>query len=113
MATCERVDQGNVTILRLKGALTGEGLEQVQQPFEQVTHAKGARVVVDLTEVAMVTTPAISMFIAAALAARETGGRVVFTESQPPVRDILKRLRLHAILHTVPGIAEAITEARA
>jgi anti-anti-sigma regulatory factor len=69
-------------------------------------------VVVDLTSVDILTTPAISMFIAAAKTARESGGAITFTESPPPVRDILNRLRLHSILHTVSDVRHAIDEMR-
>ena len=71
-----------------------------------------AKTLIDLTEVEMVTTPALSMFLAAASAAKNSGGRLIFTESRPPVRDILKRLRLHSVLQTVPGYEEALAEAR-
>ena len=53
-----------------------------------------------------------AIFLAAASAAKSSGGRLIFTESRPPVRDILKRLRLHSVLHTIPGYEEALAEAR-
>ncbi len=112
MATCECTNQNGLSIVRLKGSLDGGELDQVEQPFEAATHCPGARCVVDLTGVDMVTTPALSMFIAAAKYARQSGGRLVFTESQPPVRDVLSRLRLFTILDTVTGIDEAIRHAR-
>ena len=89
-----------------------EGLEEVQDQFQEITRRPGCHTLVDLTEVEMVTTPALSMFLAAASTAKNSGGRLIFTESRPPVRDILKRLRLHSVLHTVPGYEEALAEAR-
>jgi len=112
MATLERTELGDVTVLKLKGSLTMEGLEQVQDQFQEFTRRPGAHTLVDLTEVEMVTTPALSMFLAAASTAKNSGGRLIFTESRPPVRDILKRLRLHSVLTTVPGYEEALAEAR-
>ncbi len=75
--------------------------------------APAPRVVVDLTNVNIVTTPVLSMFIAAASAAKEQGGHIIFTESPPPVRDILRRLRLTSVLRTVQGLQEAIKQVRA
>lgn len=112
MASLERVDLDNLTILKLKGSLTSEGLEPLEEPFTSITQRPGARIVIDLTAVDMVTTPALSMFVAAASSAKKSGGKVVFTETTPPVRDVLQRLRLHTILQTVEGLEQAISHAR-
>jgi anti-anti-sigma factor len=112
MTTLEQLTVQDTTIVKLRGSLSGDGLDAVERQFQQVTHAPGARVVVDLTGVDIVTTPAISMFIAAANEARKSGGRLVFTESSRPVREVLDRLRLTTVLKTVPGLEDAIREAR-
>jgi anti-anti-sigma factor len=112
MASLEQIDLEDLVIVRLKGSLTTDGIAQVNQQFEALTVRPGVRAVVDLTHVEMVTTPAISMFIAATASSRQTGGRIVFTESPPPVREVLQRLRLDTILTTVNGLAEAIRTVR-
>lgn len=112
MASLEQFVLEDMTILKLRGNLASEGLDDVEKQFEIVTHRPGARIVVDLTAVDMVTTPALSMFIAAANEAKTTGGRLIFTESSPPVRDVLKRLRLTSVLKTVTGLEEAIKTVR-
>ncbi len=112
MATLERTDLGDVTVVKLKGSLTMEGLDLIEPEFARITHRPNCHTLIDLTEVEMVTTPALSMFLAAASAAKQSGGRLIFTESRPPVRDILKRLRLHSVLHTIAGYEEALAEAR-
>lgn len=112
MASLEQIDLDDMVILKLKGSLSADGLGQVNRQFEEVTHRPGVRAVVDLTHVEIVTTPAISMFIAAAASAAQTGGRIVFTESPPPVRDVLRRLRLHAVLVTANGLVDAIRMVR-
>src|SRR3954468_12759656 len=112
MATLQHTELGDVSVLKLKGSLTMEGLDEVQDQFQQLTRRPACHTLVDLTEVDMVTTPTLSMFLAAASAAKNSGGRIIFTESRPPVRDILKRLRLHSVLHTIPGYEEALAEAR-
>ncbi len=70
MATLERTELGDVTVVKLKGSLTMEGLEEVQDQFQELTRRPGCHTLVDLTEVEMVTTPALSMFLAAASAAK-------------------------------------------
>lgn len=111
-ATLEQIDLDGLVILKLKGSMTTEGLAQVNRQFEEITHRPGVRAVVDLTHVDIITTPAISMFIAAASSAAHSAGRIVFTESPPPVRDVLRRLRLHSVLTTVSGLVEAIKAVR-
>ncbi len=112
MATLERTELGDVTVVKLIGSLTMEGLEAIEPMFQQLTKRPACHTLVDLTEVEMVTTPALSMFLAAANAAKQSAGKLIFTESRPPVRDILKRLRLHSVLTTVAGYPEALAEAR-
>src|SRR3954466_15344823 len=112
MATLEHTELGDVTVLKLKGSLTMEGLEEVQDEFQEPPRRPSCHTLVDLTEVEMVTTPALSMFLAAASAAKTPAARLFFTEPPPPARDILKGLRLHSVLHTIPGYEEALAEAR-
>ena len=112
MTNLEQIDLDDLVILKLKGSLTVDGLAQINRQFELVTHRPGVRAVVDLTHVDIITTPAISMFIAAAASAAQSAGRIVFTESPPPMRDVMRRLRLHTVLTTVSGLVEAIKAVR-
>lgn len=112
MASLDQFDLEDLTILKLRGSLNADGMAQVEAAFREASARQGARIVVDLTAVDMLTTPAISMFIAAANAVRAGGGRLVFTESPPPVHDILRRLRLHSVLETVCGLQEAMDRVR-
>jgi len=112
MATLHQTDLQGLLLLKLSGSLTDEGVEQVGQSFQAATSRPGARIVVDLGGVDMLTTPAISMFIAAANSARQSGGAIAFTQSPPFVHDVLTRLRLHSVLHTVPDVQQAIDQMR-
>ncbi|HEX2972972.1 MAG TPA: STAS domain-containing protein [Tepidisphaeraceae bacterium] len=113
MVGLQREDLDDLIILKLKGILTSEEVREVEEPFVNITDRPGARVVVDLGDVQMVTTPALSMFIAAAHRAKQSGGKLVFTQAKPPVSEILERLRLDAVLTTMPNLREAISQARA
>ena len=112
MTSLERSDMDGLTIFRFNGSLNSEGLEQVETPFEAAVHQPGLRAVVDLSNVNMVTTPALSMFIAASQSAKESGGRLVFAHAVPHVRQVVERLRLQRVLHTVEGLDEAMQAAR-
>jgi len=112
MTNLEQIDLDDLTVIKLKGSLTMDQLDVIERPFEEIAKRPGARTVVDLTGVDMVTTPALSLFISAANAAKSSGSHLIFTESRPPVRDVLKRLRLHSVLRTVSGLEDAIAAAR-
>lgn len=113
MTQMETKQEEGLTIVQLRGSLTVEGVAKVENDFAAATHRPQGRVVVDLTGVEMVTTPALSMFIDAANFLKSNGGKVVFTETTEPVRDVLRRLRLTLILRTVEGMEKAKAEARA
>ena len=112
-STLETTQQAGVTVVRLRGSLAGEGTAQIAEAFERAVGEPAARVVVDLSGVDLVTTPALSMFVAAANRARDTGGRVVFTGAVPHVRGLLERLRLTLVLHTADGLEQGLAEAGA
>jgi anti-anti-sigma factor len=113
MVGLHREDLDDLVVLKLKGMLTSEEVREVEEPFISLMDRPGVRVVVDLGEVEMVTTPGLSMFIAAASRAKRSGGKLVFTEAKPPVSEILDRLRLSTVLTTVASLDQAITQARA
>ena len=65
------------------------------------------------TDPIAVTTPALSLFLAAANRLRDTGGRVVFADAAPHVRNLLARLRLTLVLHTADGLEKALADLKA
>lgn len=112
MATLQQYEQDGATILKLHGSLTMAGMEKVSKSFDEATHKPGARIVVDLEHVDLVTTPALSMFIAAANSAKKSGGKIVFMHPQPMVDDVIRRLRLDALLPRVHAVEEGIERLR-
>jgi stage II sporulation protein AA (anti-sigma F factor antagonist) len=104
-----------VTVLRIVGPLTQDGVGPVRTAFDQATAATPdapRRLVVDLTDVPMMTTPGISMLLKAAGRLRDAGGRLVVAGAQGIVDDLLRRCRLDALLHAVSDAAEAVRVAR-
>ena len=49
MATLQHTELPDVTVLKLKGSLTMEGLEEVQDQFQEFTRRPGIHMLVDLT----------------------------------------------------------------
>jgi len=101
-----------VTVLQFKGSLTQAEVSSIDPTFNAALGGKPPRVVIDLTEVDAVTTPAISMFLAASRTAEKAGGKVIFTGVRGLIADILHRCRLDAILTIATSMDAAIARAR-
>jgi anti-anti-sigma factor len=69
-------------------------------------------VVLDLSNVDFLSTPAISMFLDAAKSLKGTGGRIVATGPQPRVGDVLRRLRLETLLPVTRTVDEGVERVR-
>jgi anti-anti-sigma factor len=108
MANLEQTDVDGVTVLKLKGSLDQNELRSVEKSFHDATHRDGAAVILDLSNVDFLTTPAISMFLDAARTLKDNGGRIVATGPQPRVGEVLKRLRLDALLPVVASVPEGV-----
>ena len=102
---------GDVTVLRIAGSLNQQGVDTVESPFSQAT-GSSRRVVIDLSKVDLVNTPAIAMFLGAHRAMKQHGGRLIFTGIQGMVEDLLRRCRLDTVLTIVPDMQEAVEWAK-
>ena len=111
MATLETALDNGVTLLRILGTLNQHGVDTVESAFSEAT-GSSHRVVIDLSQVDMVNTPAIAMFLGAHRAMKQVGGRLVFTGVQGMVGDLLRRCRLHTVLTIAPDIGQAVELAR-
>ncbi len=111
MATLDRADVDGVRVLRLSGSLTQQGVQGMEPEFDSAL-PDGARAVVDLREVDLITTPGITLMLAATQRLRRTGGRVVFTAASGVVLDLLHRCRLDEVLELAKTEPEAVERAR-
>ena len=111
MATVDRDDIDGVRVLRLAGSLTQQGVQGVEPDFERAL-PDGARAVVDLAQVDLVTTPGITLMLSATQRLRRTGGRVVFTAARAPVLEWLHRCRLDEVLELAKSELEAVARVR-
>jgi anti-anti-sigma factor len=108
MANLEQCEVSGVKVLTLKGSLSQAELADVQKSFYDVTSEAEAAVVLDLSNVDYLSTPAIAMFLDVAKTVKATGGRIVATGPQPRVGDVLKRLRLDEILPVTGSVNEGV-----
>ena len=111
MANLEQSDSDGVTLLRISGSLNQHGVDTVESGFVEATNAS-RRVVVDLSQVDVVNTPAIAMFLGAHRMVQKSGGRLIFTGISGMVEDLLRRCRLDTVLTIVPEMREAIEWAK-
>ena len=111
MANFETREDGGVTVVKITGSLNQHGVDTVESPFSEVT-GLSRRMVVDLSNVDVVNTPAIAMFLGAHRAMKHAGGRLIFTGIQGMVGDILSRCRLDTVLTIVPDMDEAVEWAK-
>jgi anti-anti-sigma factor len=112
MANLERSEIDGVTVLRLHGSLNHIELRDVEKAFHEATHQERAAIIIDLTNVDFLTTPAITMFLEAAKALKGTGGKIGVTGPQPRVGDILKRLRLENLLPVYASVQDGIAKVK-
>jgi anti-anti-sigma factor len=111
MATLESTLDNGVTLLRFNGTLNQHGVDAVESRFAQATGSSN-RVVIDLSGVDMLNTPAIAMFLGAHRAMKQVGGRLIFTGIQGMVEELLRRCRLDTVLTIVPDVDQAVEWAR-
>lgn len=97
--------------LRLTGSLTRHGLRTVEPAFERAL-PDGARAVVDIGEVDLITTTGIALIVSATQRLRRTGGRVVFTAARRPLLDLMHRCRLDEVLEFEPDEPNALVRAK-
>jgi anti-anti-sigma factor len=111
MTTLEQDELDGVLVLRVNGNLNQQGVDAVEGPFHAA--ARGPRaVVVDLSRVNVLNTPALAMFLASQRRLSEAGGRLVLAGTRGPVADLLRRCRLDTVLTMTPELGEAIETAR-
>ena len=117
MANLTRTDVDGVTVLHLSGPLDRIEVGGVERDFRDAAarhhdSAAAAGLVIDLTRVDFVATPAIAMFVDAARTLRHAGGRVAIGGAQPRVAEVLRRLRLDALFAVTPSVDDGVAHVR-
>lgn len=107
MATISESQVDDIKVVTLEGGLTYEGVGPVTRPFEAATGT--GVVVVNLAGVGTVTTPGISLLLAAQQRLGQKGGRLVLSSVPPLFRDLLKRCKLDRVFTFAPDDGAAIS----
>lgn len=110
MATISESQVENVKVLTLEGGLTFDGVPPLLRPFEAATSA--GVVVVNLAGVGMVTTPGISLLLAAQQRLMKKGGRLILSSVPPMFCDVLKRCKLDRVFTFAQDDAAAMALVR-
>ena len=100
-----------VTVIQFAGPLTADEVVNVEPSFQKAAQIPKGRIVVDLSKVEILATPAITMFIKAMNFQRTSGGRVIFTGTQGSIDKLLHVCRLDMIMTIVPDPQTAIAQA--
>src|SRR5215469_10223727 len=97
-----------VLSLALIGRLDTPGVDRIETPLTANLVPRGARAIVDLSQVTFLGSGGIRMFITIARALGRKGGRLVLYGAQPLVAEVLVTTSLNDI---VPIRADATTAA--
>ena len=108
MATLNKHEVEGVRLLRLSGSLTQSGVESLSPDFDAAL-PDGSRAVVDLADVDLITTPGLTLIIAATKRLRDSRGRVVFTAAQEGVLNMLRRCRLDEVIELADDQQQAVS----
>jgi anti-anti-sigma factor len=111
MTTLQQQDANGVRLVRVTGSLTQQDVDRIEPAFESAL-PDGARAVVDLGAVDVITTPGIALIIATAKRLRQTQGRVIFAAARGGVLGVFKRCKLDEVLELADDPAEAAQRAK-
>jgi anti-anti-sigma factor len=107
MVKLENQTVDGVRVVSVTGALNQQGVDVVENDF-QAALPDGARAVVDLAKVDLITTPGLALIISASKRLRNTSGRVVFSAATGNVRELMRRCRLDELQHIPPDRTQAV-----
>lgn len=110
-----QVDDAGAGILSvsLNGRLDTPGVDQIETQLTAHLVPRGARAIVDLSQVSFIASGGIRMFITIARALGRKGGKVVLYGAQPLVAQVLETTSLNAIIPVRADAASATAVVRA
>jgi stage II sporulation protein AA (anti-sigma F factor antagonist) len=113
MADLDVKEIDGVTVAELSGELTNAGMSAVERGFVVTVSAAG-KLVADLSGVTMITTPGITMLVAADKQLKRRGGKLVLCGITGNVEQVLlERCRLDVVLNVEKSQQDAIKSAKA
>ena len=88
----------NIPILRVKGKIIGNTAVSLKNEIDLQVEEAGAQLILDLTEVPLLDSSALSAIVAALQKLRQTDGKMVLLNPQKSVMNVLRVTRLHLVL---------------
>jgi anti-sigma B factor antagonist len=98
MTTAIPVDVDDERVVRLSQPMLADGLADVRWLLHQAVLAGARRIVVDLSRVSSLASPALASFLWAHRICRARGGAVVLRSPDRRVEDVLRRTGLTHVL---------------
>lgn len=99
--------------VELNGRLDTPGIDQIETQLTAHLVPRGARAILDLSQVTFVASGGIRLFITIARALSKKGGKLVLYGAQPAVAQVLETTSLNDIVPVSADSASAMTMARA
>src|SRR5579871_2295204 len=96
----------------LVGRLDTPGVDKIELRMTASLVPRGARAVVDLSQVEFVGSMGIRMFISVARALARKQGKLVLYAPQPPVQQVFDTVALGEMIPVQPDAASALAAAR-
>ena len=88
----------NIPILRVKGKIIGNSAVSLKNEIDLQVEEAGAQLILDLTEVPLLDSSALSAIVATLQKLRQTDVKMVLLNPQKSVMNVLKVTRLHLVL---------------
>ena len=109
MLHIDALTRDNVTILKLSGRLTsGIGCQSLAQHIRQMVATGSPRVLVQLNEVSLIDSAGVGELISSFTCVKKSGGLLKVSGANERVGEVLRMVRLPAIIDVFAGEAEAL-----
>ena len=108
MIPIQRDDRDDVTLLRVNGELNFENTVWLRGELHDLLKQNRLRVILDLADVAFISSYTVGVFVAFARDLRDRQGDLKFIQLQDRVRQTFEATRIHQILDIFNTEAEAI-----
>jgi len=104
---CEELDP-NIAKVNLSGRLDIAGVQDIELKFTVYTSAQRKPVIVDLSEVSLITSMGLGMLITNAKTLQTQGIPFILLNPQPPVEKVLLMSGLHDLLPIEKDLTSAL-----
>jgi anti-sigma B factor antagonist len=98
----------NGAILNLDGKIIGDGVPQFKQTVEEWIDSGVDWIIIDLAEVPLMDSSALGTIIASFLKLREKNGKLILTNAQKSILDVLAITKLNSLFEIYDSMQAAL-----